>query len=317
MFEKIIIFLLIFSLFIALFAFFSLQSNRRIVGNEISTLEDLYRKAEKEVEFISERVPPYIFTGYSTGFVVKFSNNVSVYFGGDITLNSNLKAISSYFKPDILFLPIGNIYTLGGKEAAFATSLINPKYVIPTSYSSSPELSNSPEKFLQSLKNYNVSCQALVFQPGEQKKILGINILWLGGENWLLEGPEGTRILINPGIRYNPQFPKEYQELIQLKKVDLVLITSGKFDKFTLSDARKWGQLFNPVFIAPYELGVWLKSQLPSYKIMALGGGAQVGVREMRKLGIPEKNLERIKIKSVSTVPANGTSSLTPEGSAL
>lgn len=314
MLNKIVLTLVIVSLIVSISALFFVWSFQKGVDQRFSGVEGFYRKVEKEIELIGQRVPPYTFTGSSSGFVIEFSNGVNVYFAGDTALTSNLELVGKYFKPSIVFLPIGNIYTMDAKAAGFATKLINPEYVIPTNYGSFPELEQSPKKFLEELRQYKLKTKPLVFNAGGDKTVLGIKILWLGGKNWLLEGPQGTRILINPGIRYNPDFPRKYQELVQLKRIDLVLIVSGHFDNFTLSDTRKWGQLFDPVFISPYELAVWLKSQLPNYKVLALGEGSEVGVSEMRKLGIPEKNLERIKVKAVDLVPSSSASSVTPEG---
>lgn len=306
--------LAIISLIVSFSVLFVNQAFQKRVESQIDNLMNLYQKLEKETNSTAQKVPPYIFTGNSVGFVIEFENGVNLYFAGDTSLSPSLELLGKYSKPDIAFLPIGNIYTMGPEDAAFATKLIKPAYVIPTGYGTFPELEQTPEKFLDDLKKYDLETKALVFEPGEEKTVLGIKIVFLGGKNWLLESPEGTRILINPGIRYNPDFPRKYQELIQLKKIDLVLITSGRFDTFTLSDTRKWGQLFNPVFVSPYELGIWLKSQLPGCQIIAVGEGAKIGVEEMRKLGVSEKNLEKIRIKSIDLISSTNTSSVTPEG---
>lgn len=290
-----------------------LSTQDKIKGT-LEDLESFHQKTNREVGLISQKIPPYIFTGEGTGFVIEFENRIKFYFAGDTGLKSDMELIGKYFKPEVAFLPIGNIYTMDPKAAGFAAELINPKYIIPTNYGGFPELEPNPEKFLEELKNRGLRGRPLVFKAGETQEILGIKILWLGGKNWLLESPEGTRILINPGIRYNPDFPKEYQELVPFKRIDMVLITNGHFDNFTLSDTRKWGQLFDPIFICPYELGIWLKSQLPSYRILALGQGSRIGASEMRRMGVPEKKLERIKLRAINLVSTSYSSSVTPEG---
>lgn len=311
---KILTLFVIISLTVSLSVFFVNQSFQKKIESRYKNLFNLYQKLDKELDSIVQRVPPYVLTGNSVGFVIEFENGKNFYFAGDTPLSPNLKMVGEYFSPDVVFLPIGNIYTMNPENAAFATKLMNPAYIIPTSYGVFPELEQTPDSFLEELKKYNLKTEPLVFKPGEERRVFGIKIIFLGGKNWLLESPSGTRILINPGIRYNPDFPRKYQELIQLERIDLVLITSGRFDSFTLFDTRKWGQLFDPVFIAPYELGIWLKSQLPGYQILALGGGAKIGVEEMRKFGVPEKNLEEIKIKGINLVSSTNTSSVTPGG---
>ncbi len=315
MFNKVILSLVILALIISVGVFFLELRAQDKTEKIFEGLEEFHQKISREVELISQKVPPYIPTGEAAGFVVEFENGTKLYFASDTGLMSDMELIGKYFKPEIAFLPIGNIYTMDSKAAGFAAELINPDYIIPTNYGGFPELEPNPERFLEELKNYKLKGKALVFEIGETQEVLGVKILWLGGKNWLLEGPRGTRILINPGIRYNLDFPREYQDLVQFKRIDLVLIPGGRFDNFTLSDTRKWGQLFDPLFVCPYELGIWLKSQLPNYKILALDQGGRIGISEMRRLGIPEKNLEKIKLKAINLVSASHCSSVTPEGS--
>ena len=314
-FKKITLVLIILSLAVSLGALYLEQESQEKFSQRLSDIRNFYQNVEKEVKLLSKRTAPFILTGQSTGFVIEFENGVNVYFAGDTGLSSDIRITGKYFKPEISFLPVGNIYNMDPKAAAFATNMVRSEYVIPTSYGNFPELEQNPQKFLKELKNYKgLKTKIVSFNAGETKTVLGIKILFLGGKNWLLESPQGTRILINPGIRYNSEFPHQYQDLLQLKKLDVVLITSGHFDEFTLLDTRKWGQLFDPLFLCPYELGIWLKSQLPGYKILALGEGSRIGIPEMRRLGIPERNLERIKIKAIDLVPASNSSSITPEG---
>jgi len=315
MFNKIALGLVILCL---IFTFVGLRlgfQSKDFVEESLGELEDSYQRLSREIQLIALRVPPYISTGESVGFVIEFENNVKFYFASDTGLSSEMEMIGEYFEPEVAFLPIGNIYTMDPKVAAFSAKLVNPKqYIIPTNYGNFPELEQNSDQFLKEVKQYGLEDKVLNFNVSETKEILGIKVLWLGGKNWMFESPEGTRILVNPGIRYNLAFPEEYKELIQLKGIDLVLIPNGHFDNFSSVDVKKWEELFDPVFVVPYELGIWLKSQLPNCKILALNQGARVGVSEMRKLGIPEKNLENIMLNSIYLVPASHSSSVSPEG---
>ncbi|HDI72975.1 MAG TPA: MBL fold metallo-hydrolase [Candidatus Altiarchaeales archaeon] len=276
-------------------------------------LEDRIKKLEWEIESLNKRISPYIYGGEAVGYVIEFENGVKFYFAGDTGLSSDLRLIGEYYKPDVAFLPIGNIYTTGPRTAAYATILIKPStYVVPTHYGSFPELTHDPKQFFEELKKYDLEDKYLEFKVGEEREILGIKVEWLGHNHWLLETPNGTRILIDPEVKYNPDFPTKYRELVQLKDIDLILVTHGHFDTMTLSDLRKWGDLFDPIFITPYELGIWLKSRLPAYKILALGQGSRISKIEMLELGVEEEKVKEISNIVINVVPAAHSSSITP-----
>jgi len=301
-------------LIISLTGFFlaiSVSNNLKISLERIEkTMENLDRKEA----LLDKRVAPYIYTGESVGYVIGFENGTRFYFSGPTGLDSNLQLIGRFYKPDVAFLPIGNIYSLSPKAAAYAACLIDPSsYIVPDRYASFPELVKNPEEFFKELEKYDLRSKALKFQIGEEKELLGIKTEWLGHGAWLLESPKGLRILIDPEVQYNLNFPRKYRELVQLKKIDLILFTNGRFDSLSLSDFRKWGQLFNPVFITPYELGIWLKSRFPSYKIVAVDQGASLSERELLKLGVSKEKAKKFSDLIIDVVSASHSSSAIPE----
>ncbi len=312
--NKFILTILISVLIISLTGIFlaiSVSNNLKISLERIEkTMENLDRKEA----LLEKRVAPYIYTGEAVGYVIGFENGTKFYFSGPTGLDSNLQLIGRFYKPDVAFLPIGNIYSLSPKAAAYAACLIGPSsYIVPDRYASFPELVKNPEEFFKELEKYDLRSKALKFQIGEEKELLGVKTEWLGHGAWLLESPKGARILIDPEIQYNLNFPRKYQELVQLKKIDLILFTNGRFDSLSLSDFRKWGQLFNPVFITPYELGIWLKSRFPSYKIVAVDQGASLSEKELLKLGVSKEKAKKFSDLFIDVVSASHSSSAIPE----
>ncbi|MBM4166267.1 MAG: metal-dependent hydrolase [Ignavibacteria bacterium] len=83
--------------------------------------------------------------GEAAGFVVEFENGFKIYYAGDTSVFSDMKIIGELYTPDIAFLPIGDLYTMGPKEAAYACTLINPKFIIGMHYGTFPVLSGTPE----------------------------------------------------------------------------------------------------------------------------------------------------------------------------
>jgi len=75
----------------------------------------------------------YGYGGTETGFVIRFSNGLSVYWSGDSGFFGDMKLFSQYYGVNLAIMHIGDIFTMGPDEAAFAVNqLIKPKTVIPT-----------------------------------------------------------------------------------------------------------------------------------------------------------------------------------------
>jgi len=74
------------------------------------------------------------YVGLANGFVVTFTNRLRVYLSGDTGLSSDMSAIvGDYYEAALAVINIGDIFTTGPEEAAFAMSeLVRPASVIPS-----------------------------------------------------------------------------------------------------------------------------------------------------------------------------------------
>jgi L-ascorbate metabolism protein UlaG (beta-lactamase superfamily) len=52
--------------------------------------------------------------------------------------------IRDLYAPEIVMLPIGDHYTMGPREAAYACNLLKPKTVIPMHFGTFPVLTGTP-----------------------------------------------------------------------------------------------------------------------------------------------------------------------------
>ena len=70
--------------------------------------------------------------GLSMGYVVSFTNGLTVYLSGDTGLTGDMKTIvNAFYQPNLVVFNIGDISETGPEEAAFAiTDLIRPTAVI-------------------------------------------------------------------------------------------------------------------------------------------------------------------------------------------
>ncbi|MCW3462255.1 metal-dependent hydrolase [Chitinophaga nivalis] len=106
------------------------------------------------------------YTHAANGFIVWMSDDISVYYSGDTSVFGDMELIGEIYEPDIAILPIGDRFTMGPLEAAFATRLLKVKHVIPCHYGTMPSLTGTPERF--KALTADIEClQIHLLQPGE------------------------------------------------------------------------------------------------------------------------------------------------------
>ena len=106
-----------------------------------------------------------LYGGVANGFVVTFKNQFSVYFAGDTAVFSDMKLIGEIYSPDVAVLPIGDHFTMGPKEAYYATKLLGVSNVIPFHYGTFPVLVGTPEEYIELVKD--LGGNVYVMSPGD------------------------------------------------------------------------------------------------------------------------------------------------------
>ncbi len=91
-----------------------------------------------------------IYGGEAAGYVLRFEDGRSLYFSGDTNVFSDMELIAELYAPDLVILPIGDLYTMGPREAAKACQLLQAKTMIPMHFGTFPPLTGTPAA-LQSL----------------------------------------------------------------------------------------------------------------------------------------------------------------------
>lgn len=86
------------------------------------------------------------YTGEPAGLIIRFKDGYTVYHAGDTNIMYDMKIYGELYKPDIVFLPIGDHFTMGPVEAAYAAKLIGAKTVVPIHYGTWPLLIGTPEE---------------------------------------------------------------------------------------------------------------------------------------------------------------------------
>ena len=113
----------------------------------------------------SSSAPGGAYLGPATGFVVSFEHGPTIYFAGDTALFSDLRLIRDRYAPDIAFLPIGDRYTMGPRDAALAAEWVGVKTVVPMHYGTFPELTGTPSQLREHCTPKGID--VLELRPGE------------------------------------------------------------------------------------------------------------------------------------------------------
>ncbi len=94
--------------------------------------------------FHSSSAPDGTYTGEPVGFVMGFENGTTLYAAGDTGVFGDMELIKRLYKPDAALLPIGDLYTMGVKEAALALELLGVSSCIPCHWGTFPALTGTP-----------------------------------------------------------------------------------------------------------------------------------------------------------------------------
>lgn len=106
-----------------------------------------------------------IYTGDPCGYVITFANGLKIYHAGDTCVFGDMKLIQELYQPDIALLPIGDHFTMGPKEAAYACRLLQPKAVVPMHWGTFPQLTGTPAEFKRQVSGLNV--EVVEMKPGQ------------------------------------------------------------------------------------------------------------------------------------------------------
>jgi L-ascorbate metabolism protein UlaG (beta-lactamase superfamily) len=92
-----------------------------------------------------------IYGGEAVGYVLRFPDGFCLYAAGDTNVFGDMHIIGELYHPEVTILPIGDFYTMGPREAAYAARLVNPRGVIPAHFGTFPALTGTPTALRQEL----------------------------------------------------------------------------------------------------------------------------------------------------------------------
>jgi L-ascorbate metabolism protein UlaG (beta-lactamase superfamily) len=102
-----------------------------------------------------------LYGGEAAGYVLTLTDGRAAYFAGDTALFSDMVLIRELYEPELAFLPIGDHYTMGPRQACHAARFLKPQRVIPMHYGTFPELTGTPEELARMLEGDSIEVWTL------------------------------------------------------------------------------------------------------------------------------------------------------------
>jgi L-ascorbate metabolism protein UlaG (beta-lactamase superfamily) len=93
------------------------------------------------------------YAGDPAGLILSFEDDLCIYHMGDTNIFSDLVLYGELYEPHIVLAPIGDHYTMGPQEAAYAVEMIDPNLAVPIHYGTWPPIDSDPNEFKEILED--------------------------------------------------------------------------------------------------------------------------------------------------------------------
>lgn len=134
---------------------------------EIAGLRATMVPAQHSSSTTENGLPVYL--GDPVGFILRFDNGPCIYHTGDTCVFGDMRIYGELYSPDAAVMPIGDHFTMGPQQAAYAARLIGAPRVIPGHFGTFPILRGTPAELRSELGGTSIEVVAL--EPGESAEI--------------------------------------------------------------------------------------------------------------------------------------------------
>jgi L-ascorbate metabolism protein UlaG (beta-lactamase superfamily) len=106
-----------------------------------------------------------LYGGEAAGYILTLKDGRRAYFAGDTAIFSDMKLYAEIYHPELAFLPVGDHFTMGPEEAAYAARMLGVKEIIPMHYGTFPMLTGHPEQLEEKLAGSGIHVRKV--KPGQ------------------------------------------------------------------------------------------------------------------------------------------------------
>lgn len=109
-----------------------------------------------------------VYGGEAVGYILTLANGPTIYFAGDTNVFSDMAIYADLYQPQVAILPIGDYFTMGPREAAYAAKLLRVQTIIPAHYATFPVLTGTPQALREALGSFGLGgVEVAEMQPGQ------------------------------------------------------------------------------------------------------------------------------------------------------
>ena len=108
-----------------------------------------------------------VYGGVAAGYIVRLESGFTFYHSGDTALFTDMQLLCELYRPELAFLPIGDLFTMDPHQAARACRYLGVQVVIPIHWGTFDALTGKPEDLQRELTTEGSSCQVVTLRPGE------------------------------------------------------------------------------------------------------------------------------------------------------
>jgi L-ascorbate metabolism protein UlaG (beta-lactamase superfamily) len=108
-----------------------------------------------------------LYGGSAAGYVVRLKSGFTFYHSGDTALFSDMQLLCELYRPEVAFLPIGDLFTMDPHQAARACRYLGVQVVIPIHWGTFEALGGKPRDLERELRSQGVTCDMVTLEPGE------------------------------------------------------------------------------------------------------------------------------------------------------
>jgi L-ascorbate metabolism protein UlaG (beta-lactamase superfamily) len=95
--------------------------------------------------FHSSSLPDGSYGGDPVGYVIELESGQRIYLAGDTGVFGDMALIGELYEPVVAILPIGDLYTMGPRQAAHATRLLGVEHVVCSHWGTFDALTGTPD----------------------------------------------------------------------------------------------------------------------------------------------------------------------------
>jgi L-ascorbate metabolism protein UlaG (beta-lactamase superfamily) len=139
-----------------------LGGSQQVLGLEVTMV-----RADHSSGIIESSGGEILDGGVASGYCVRTPEDFCFYHAGDTAVFSDMKLIAELYRPSLGFVPVGDLFTMGPREAALACKFLSLEQAVPIHFGTFPVLTGTPAEFRAEVSALGIDCSVVELAPGD------------------------------------------------------------------------------------------------------------------------------------------------------